>query len=259
MQNAIYDLPSYVWALVLVGVIGLPAATIAALYRGAVAVGASHRAAIILTAATATLMVGWLVVSGSLANANLYQQQPGQVVPWLVVVFAGTLVGLLLATRIPIVSRILAEPGTLTRLTLPHTFRVAGVLFLIVMALDYLPAIFALPAGLGDIAIGISAPFVARRLSRDTGRAAAVRFNVLGIIDLLVAAGLGFLLFGFIDVTPSTVPLRLLPLALVPTVPVPLAIALHVVSLWRLRAAQPENDRGEHLLSQAAAHQDARG
>ncbi|MGH3494796.1 MAG: hypothetical protein ACRDQ1_16385, partial [Sciscionella sp.] len=68
-----------------------------------------------------------------------------------------------------------------------------------------------------------------------TGHAAAVRFNWLGILDLVVAAAVGYLLFGFISVTPSTAPLRLLPLALIPAGPVPLAIALHIVSLRRLR------------------------
>jgi hypothetical protein len=37
--------------------------------------------------------------------------------------------------------------------------RIVGVLFLIVMAQGYLSAAFALPAGLGDIAIGVAAPF----------------------------------------------------------------------------------------------------
>jgi hypothetical protein len=45
-----------------------------------------------------------------------------------------------------------------SRLELPHTPRVAGVAFLLYMALGHLPALFALPAGLGDIAAGIAAP-----------------------------------------------------------------------------------------------------
>jgi sarcosine/dimethylglycine N-methyltransferase len=45
-----------------------------------------------------------------------------------------------------------------SRLEFPHTPRVAGVAFLLYMALGYLPALFALPAGLSDIAAGIAAP-----------------------------------------------------------------------------------------------------
>jgi hypothetical protein len=244
----VYDLPIYVWALVLAGVIGIPAATSAVLYRGAIAAGVGRRAATTLTSTTAAALGGWLVVSGLLAGAGVYLQDPAETVPWFLVAVAGTLIALLLATRIPLVSRILAKPGTPARLALPHTLRVVGVLFLIVMALGHLPAAFALPAGLGDIAIGLSAPFVARQLARGTGRSGAVRFNVLGTLDLIVAGSIGFLLFRVVEVTPSTAPLFMLPLALIPTVAVPLALALHIVSLRRLRTvAKTEEDHGGHL------------
>jgi hypothetical protein len=53
-----------------------------------------------------------------------------------------------------------------------------------------------------------------------------------------------------LDVTPSTEPLALLPLALVPTVAVPLAIALHIVSLRRLRPAAGTGSAGADASSQ---------
>ena len=243
-----YDLPIYVWALVLAGAIGIPAATSAVLYRGAIAIGLSRRAATAVAATSVALLVGWLVVSGLLARAGVYRQDPGETVPWFLVAVGATLIALLLATRIPLISRILADPGTPARLALPHSLRVVGVTFLIVMALGHLPAAFAMSAGLGDIAIGMAAPFVALQLARGTGRAGAVLFNVLGIVDLVVAGILGFLLFRLIEITPSTAPLFLLPLALIPTVAVPLAITLHIVSLRRLRAAaKPEEDPAGHL------------
>jgi hypothetical protein len=240
----VYDLPIYVWALVLAGAIGIPAATSAVLYRGAIAAGLGRRAATTVTATTVTVLGGWLVVSGLLARAGVYRQDPGETVPWFLVAVGGTLIALLLATRIPLISRILFDPGTPARLALPHSLRVVGVSFLIVMALGHLPAAFAMSAGLGDIAIGMAAPFVAR----GTGRAGAVLFNVLGILDLVVAGILGFLLFRLVEVTPSTAPLFVLPLALIPTVAVPLAITLHIVSLRRLRAtAKAEEDHGGHF------------
>jgi hypothetical protein len=244
----VYNLPIYVWALILAGAIGIPAASCAVFYRGALAAGVGRRAATTLTATAATVLGGWIVVSALLARSGVYLQDPGEVVPWFLVAVAGTLIVLLLATRIPIFSRVLAEPGAPARLALPHTLRVVGVRFLIVMAQGHLPAAFALPAGLGDIAIGLSAPFVARRLARGTGRAGALRFNVLGILDLIVAGSIGFLLFRVVEVTPSTAPLFVLPLALIPTVPVPLALALHIVSLSRLRTAtKPEEDHAAQV------------
>jgi hypothetical protein len=241
-----YELPTYVWALVLAGVIGIPASTSAVLYRGAVAAVVGRSAAIAITATAAAVLSGWIVVSGLLARAGAYRLEPGEGVPWFLVAVVGTLISLLLATRIPLVSRIVAAPGTPARLALPHTLRVVGVLFLILMAQGHLPAAFALAAGLGDIAIGLAAPFVALRLARGTGRAGALRFNVLGILDLVIAGIIGFLLL------PSTAPLTLLPLALIPTTAVPLAIALHIVSLRRLRAAATSDEHGSaHVLPTA--------
>jgi hypothetical protein len=248
-----YDLPSYVWALVLTGVIGIPAITCLMLYRGAIAAGLGRRTATTVAAGAAAVLGGWLLASGLLARAGAYHQPSGQAAPWFGVAVAGILLGLLAATRIPVLARILAAPGTPARLTLPHTPRVVGVTFLLVMAQGHLPAVFALPAGLGDIAAGLAAPFVARRLAHGGGRTRGVWFNLFGILDLVVALGIGFLAglgpWRPLEVTPSTEPLSLLPLALVPTVAVPLAIALHLVSLRRLRAAaQPEDHRTGDLL-----------
>ena len=247
-----YDLPFYVWALVLVAAIGFPTTTGVALYRGAVAVGLGRRAAFGVAATAGTVLGGWLMASGVLAGTGVYRQDPGDAVPGLPVAAAGFLVALLLATRIPLVSRILGDPGTPARLTVPHTLRIVGVVFLIVMAQGDLPAAFALPAGLGDMAIGVAAPFVARRLAHGTGRSEAVRFHVLGTVDLVVAGSIGLLLLGLIEVTPSTAPLLLLPLALILTVAVPLAVALHIVSLQRLRAATRKDQVGPLLPVPAA-------
>jgi hypothetical protein len=242
----VYDLPSYVWALVLAGVIGIPAITCIMLYRGALAAGLGRRTATTVAGTAAAGLGGWLVASGLLARAGTYHQPSGQAAPWFGVAVAGTLLVLLAAARIPVVARILAAPGTPARLALPHTLRVVGVTFLLVMAQGHLPAVFALPAGLGDIAAGLAAPFVAWRLAHGSGRSRAVWFNLFGILDLVVALSIGFLAglgpWRPLEVTPSTEPLSLLPLALVPTVAVPLSLALHLLSLRRLRAARPEGD-----------------
>jgi hypothetical protein len=251
----VYGLPSYVWALVLIGVIGIPAITCLMLYRGAITAGLGRRTATMVTVVAAAGLGGWLAASGLVARAGAYRQASGQAAPWFGVAVAGTLLVLLAATRIPVVARILTAPGTPARLALPHSLRVVGVTFLLVMAQGHLPAVFALPAGLGDIAAGLAAPSVAIRLAQG-GRIRAVWFNLFGILDLVVALTIGFLAglgpWRPLEVTPSTEPLSLLPLALVPTVAVPLSLALHLVSLRRLRvAARPEDDRAGHVLASA--------
>ena len=137
--------------------------------------------------------------------------------------------------RIPVVARALSAPAMVSRLELPHTPRVAGVAFLLYMALGHLPALFALPAGLGDIAAGIAAPLVARRLTRGTGRRAALWFNAFGMTDLVVALTLGALTgFQLLNVTPSSTPISELPLALIPTATVPLFFVLHITAVSAL-------------------------
>lgn len=236
-----YDLPVYVWALVLTGVIGIPLATCLAVYSGGTAVGLSRRRAVAIAGTGAAVWAGWLVVSALLATNGVFRQDSTAIRPWFGLAFAGTLAAVLLATRIPVISRILTDPGTVARLVLPHTFRVVGVAFLLVMALGKLPPLFALPAGLGDIAIGVAAPFVARRAIREQNVNGLRWFNVMGMVDLAVAVSIGYLgtlgPFSPLPITPPTSALALLPLSLVPLTAVPLAITLHVVSLANLRAA----------------------
>jgi hypothetical protein len=60
-------------------------------------------------------------------------------------------------------------------------------------------------------------------------------FNAFGLTDLVTALTLGALTgFGLLHVTPSSVPLTELPLALIPTAGVPLLITLHITSVSAL-------------------------
>lgn len=237
----------YVWAIVLVAVGTLGVATGMVLYRGGVAGQLDPRLARRRGIATVLALLGAAALSGWLAAAGFYSGEAGGSVPWIPLVFIAMLTGLLFSTRLPAVAKALDSSGSVVRLTLPHTVRVFGGVFLIVMAQDWLPAIFALPAGLGDIAVGIAAPFVAMRLARGKGVRRAVWFNVLGLLDLLVALTIGFLAatgpFQVLDVQPSTDVLALLPLALIPTVAVPVAIALHIVALRRLSRDTQQADK----------------
>ncbi len=235
-----YDPPAYIWAFIIAGTTAIAATTCIALYGGAVRASLGRRRAALLAGAAAVLLGGWLTTSTMIAGNGWYHTRLSQV-PWMPVAAAGFLGTLLALSRIPVVARALAAPGMASRLLRPHSFRVAGVFFLLYLALGHLPALFALPAGLGDIATGIAAPLVARRLSQGTGRRAAVWFNAFGITDLVVALTLGALTgYQLLNVTPSSAPISELPLALVPTVGVPLMFALHLTSMFTLvRAPRP--------------------
>ena len=235
-----YDPPAYLWAITLAGVIAVPLATSVAIHYGARRAGLGRRRAALIAIASAVIFGGWFTASGVIAGHGGYHARLGHGVPWLPVVVIAFLATLLALSRIPAVARSLAAPGTMSRLIHPHSFRVTGVVFLLLMAFGHLPALFALPAGLGDIAVGLAAPRVARGLADGTGRRAALRFNALGVTDLIVALILGAIIgYQLISTGPASAPISELPLALIPSAEVPLLLALHITSIGALRRPSP--------------------
>jgi hypothetical protein len=120
-----------------------------------------------------------------------------------------------------------------------QTARALGVVFIILEARGVLPALFARPAGYGDIFIGITAPLVALWLAVPRHRLAFIAWQLLGITDLVVAVGLG-VSARLID--PASIPMvavTVLPLSLIPTFLVPLFLILHLVSISQARTWQP--------------------
>jgi hypothetical protein len=122
-----------------------------------------------------------------------------------------------------------------------QAWRWAGLGFLSLYAQHVLPAMFALPAGLGDMAIGFAAPWIVLALVRRpdfAASAAFIRWNVLGILDLVVAISLGTLSATLSTGAPgeiSSAPMATLPLLLIPVFLVPLFLMLHAVALMQSR------------------------
>lgn len=234
------SVPWSMWVLVVVEVGLILVAAVRELRAAAVAVGMEGREAMRLAAVFATGYVGWVLVTAALAGAHVYRFESDATKPGLALGFAVPVVGLLLLSRLPVARRVLASPQILSRLTQPHGARVGGLIFLIALALGELPAAFALPAGLGDIAIGLAAPWVARGLRDGNGTRRAFWFNVAGLVDFAVAFSIGFLggpgRTQLLHLTPTTEQISVLPLVLIPTAGVPLLLALHVISLAKLRA-----------------------
>jgi hypothetical protein len=125
-------------------------------------------------------------------------------------------------------------------LTVAHTWRVAGITFLILYFRNQLPGVFALPAGLGDIAVGITAPFVAWGISRGITRSQLILFwNALGLLDLAAAVTLGVLSsagpLGILAHGITTQLMGRFPLSLIPTFLVPLFIIFHLITIGIIR------------------------
>jgi hypothetical protein len=122
-----------------------------------------------------------------------------------------------------------------------QAWRWAGFGFLALYAHGVLPAFFALPAGLGDMAIGFTAPWIILTLLRRpefAASAAFVRWNVLGILDLVVAVTIGALSAMLASGAPGEIsagPMARLPLLLIPAFLVPLFLMLHIAALMQSR------------------------
>jgi|SRR5271170_7412684 len=122
-------------------------------------------------------------------------------------------------------------------LTIAHAWRIGGIVFLILWAKGMLPGVFAWSAGLGDMAIGVTAPVVAWGVGRRwrLPRWVVVGWHVAGILDLVVAVVLGTLSsessIGILADGVTTRVLGLFPMSLIPTFFVPLLQILHLAVL----------------------------
>jgi hypothetical protein len=114
-----------------------------------------------------------------------------------------------------------------------HIWRIGGIFFIWGMTQGLLDPAFAIPAGVGDILIGVTAiPFaIFLWKGYSWSKYALVVWSVLGIADLVNAVTLGVITNP--DFRTST--MATFPWILVPTVAVPTALALHGIVLYRLR------------------------
>jgi hypothetical protein len=111
---------------------------------------------------------------------------------------------------------------------------VPGAAFLLLFALDRMPGRFAIPAGVGDVAVALLAPLAAQWASKETRAArlafaawvAAGTFDLLGVVRLAAVVSL--------DDASSMQLLRELPLGLLPTFAVPLTFVAHAITIRHL-------------------------
>jgi hypothetical protein len=121
-----------------------------------------------------------------------------------------------------------------------QAWRFGGLGFLALTTYNVLPGVFAWPAGLGDVAIGATAPVLALAVARNaqivTSRLFVV-WNLLGILDLVVAVGTATLVswFGIGADNASIGPMAQLPLLLIPAFLVPSFAMLHIAALVQAR------------------------
>ncbi len=154
--------------------------------------------------------------------------------------------GLWLLTRSATIAELI-DATPLSWLVGIQFYRVLGIMFLILWAQDLLPGEFALPAGIGDVLVGLLAIVVAAMAARGatSTRSAAYAWNLFGILDLVVAVTTGFLtspgFFHLLAPGHANYLITAYPLVLVPAFAVPLSIILHGLSIWKLRREAPRS------------------
>jgi hypothetical protein len=233
-------IPAGLESVMLVAAYGLTALLAAAIWwsAGRAGLAAAERRRASLVAVTVLLI--WQVSGLVLARAGVFINEPGHLGPWLgVAIFAPVALGLGLIGASTTARRVVAATP-LWALVGIEVYRGIGVVFLVLLAAGDLPAAFALPAGAGDLAVGLAAPVVGFALARrpsDTRPAAW--WNAFGILDLLVAVSTGFLTSrGLGQLLSLDTPNELItayPLALVPLYAVPVSFMLHGLVWQRLR------------------------
>jgi len=187
----------------------------------------------------ALILLGWLAIAITLSALGTYHVTSGDRPTIQYGILLPILIGALMVWRWEAAKRVLyAVPQQW--LIGVQVFRALGAIFVILSATGTLPRLFALPAGVGDVVIGLSAPVVALAYIRAPHKAAGLvaAWNVLGILDLIDALGLGFLTAPSryaLEVQQTSDLMTVLPLVLIPVYLVPLFFVLHLASLTKLR------------------------
>jgi hypothetical protein len=230
--------PGYLWVYVMFSVIAVTTVLIvgaAAALRTAGHSGAELRSGIRWTA---SLLVVWVLVAIALAYSSnfvpLLAQQPplklaiGMAIAAVFgVLFLTTRTGLRVVRAIPQSWIVGAQ-----------VYRGLGSIFLVYHGLGLLPGEFALPAGFGDVTVGLLAvPIATLYASNAAGsRGLVTAWNILGMIDLTVAVTMGVLTS--VQIVHTATPATLVgefPLVMIPFYAVPLSFVLHIASLMKLR------------------------
>lgn len=202
-----------------------------------------------------TLLVGWFLLALVSSWLGLYQGTDTRIPTIEFGLLLPIFTGAVLYWRSALLRRLVAAASQALIVGIQF-YRVLGGIFLILLAAGAMPRVFALPAGAGDVAVGLIAPVAALVFARGLAGSTALvgAWNLLGLADLAVAVTTGFLsspsplqLFAFDN--PNTL-ITAFPLVLIPVFLVPLAVLLHLASLAKLGSKQVSTQNPGRLVTE---------
>jgi hypothetical protein len=184
----------------------------------------------------------WLAVIWRLAINGTFRPILGstRVPPLPIAIFAPVVVGLVLLMRSKRIAAVLdaAPPSWLVGV---QVYRIFGGIFLISWARGSIPGVFALPAAISDVLVGVLALPIALYVSTGTsrGQSAGIALNLLGLTDFAIAIAMGAMSspgrLQVLSVGQPNVQMGTYPTVMIPAFTVPSSIIFHVLSLWQLR------------------------
>jgi len=202
-----------------------------------------------ITTPILVVLACWAAFSIALGSLGIFTAGPNELpialIVYIVVPPVLFLLGYAYSPRVQEITRSL----DLRFLTAMQAWRIVGVMFLVLMSFGLLPGTFAWPAGVGDLIVGVYAPFVVLFIARQTPgwHTHAVLLNVLGLLDFVGAIGGGILssssAAGIFGGAVTSDIMTQLPLCIIPTFFVPCWIILHIISLIQLRETSPVTNR----------------
>ncbi len=144
-------------------------------------------------------------------------------------------------------------------LTALQLWRVIGFAFLALYSFNILPGLFALSAGLGDVAIGLMAIFMVAKLDRDptyVSSSGFLSFQFFGLFDFIVALATAGLASGAFPALVSngltSAAMDVWPLNIFPSFIVPAFIILHLTVLLKIRDLRLRHRSSRTTLASAS-------
>jgi hypothetical protein len=129
----------------------------------------------------------------------------------------------------------------LAAVTALQSWRILGGVFMMLWFYDLLPALFAWPAGLGDVLVGLAAPWVtAAVIHKSPGwRRKSMALIAAGLMDFVLAISSGILTVAggplALEVEIGSDLVNAYPLVLIPALIVPMFIIFHLIAWIKIR------------------------
>lgn len=205
-----------------------------------------------MTTKTLIVLLLWFVAVFAAAHAGVFLNPPGRPPGAVGLAFGLPLLGFLLVFLGLPRFRAAASAVPPVLLVAVHGWRCVGMGFIMAYYHHLLPPGFAWPAGLGDMAVALAAPYIALRVARDPAYLASTPFwvwNLFGMADFIAAVGLGVAHQAapqFFHASVTTGLMQELPFALIPCFFVPLIAMTHIIMVHqgrsqKLRFAAPHS------------------